>query len=203
MKTNSDIFDKIRIRKGKGATTTRQSYPQCEWDGCDQPGQHRAPKGRGREGQFFHFCTDHCAQYNKSYNYFAGMPDDAVATFVKDAVYGHRPTWGMGVNRAGEDPVAGPDGAPLNDPFGMFRGYGPRVKKEEAAPRRKLKVMEQRSFDTLELEETATPAQIKARYKELVKLHHPDANGGDRSSEDRLRAVIQAYNHLKQAGFCE
>ena len=42
--------------------------------------------------------------------------------------------------------------------------------------------------------------EIKARFKELVKRHHPDANGGDRGSEDRLREIIQAYNYLKQAG---
>jgi DnaJ-class molecular chaperone len=37
-------------------------------------------------------------------------------------------------------------------------------------------------------------------FKVLVKLHHPDANGGDTRSEDKLREVIQAYNYLKQAG---
>ena len=42
----------------------------------------------------------------------------------------------------------------------------------------------------------------KARFKELVKRHHPDANGGDRSSEERLVEVIQAYNYLKSAKFC-
>jgi curved DNA-binding protein CbpA len=35
-----------------------------------------------------------------------------------------------------------------------------------------------------------------------VKRLHPDANGGDRSSEDKLREIIQAYNYLKAAGFC-
>jgi len=39
------------------------------------------------------------------------------------------------------------------------------------------------------------------RFKELVKRHHPDANGGDRSTEDRLVEVIQAYNYLKSVGF--
>ena len=43
--------------------------------------------------------------------------------------------------------------------------------------------------------------EIKARFKALVKRHHPDANGGDRSSEDRLREIIQAYNYLKSVGF--
>ena len=44
-------------------------------------------------------------------------------------------------------------------------------------------------------------AEIKVRFKELVKRHHPDANGGDRSSEERLREIIQAYNYLKSVGF--
>ena len=50
---------------------------------------------------------------------------------------------------------------------------------------------------TLELDANATEITIKARYKELVKRHHPDANGGDRSSEDKLREIIQAYNYLR------
>ena len=52
----------------------------------------------------------------------------------------------------------------------------------------------------MHLPETATKAEIKARFKELVKRHHPDSNGGDRGSEDKLREIIQAYNYLKQAG---
>jgi DnaJ-class molecular chaperone len=34
-----------------------------------------------------------------------------------------------------------------------------------------------------------------------VKRHHPDANAGDRSTEDTLIAIIQAYNYLKSVGF--
>ena len=61
---------------------------------------------------------------------------------------------------------------------------------------------ERKAFDTLGLEIDATATEIKARFKELVKRHHPDANGGDRSTEDRLREIIQAYNYLKSAKFC-
>ena len=46
----------------------------------------------------------------------------------------------------------------------------------------------------------ADKVAIKAKFKALVKLHHPDANGGDRRSEEKLREIIQAYNYLKQAG---
>ena len=43
----------------------------------------------------------------------------------------------------------------------------------------------------------ATLEEVKAKYKALVKQHHPDANGGDRSTEDRLIEIIKAYNYLK------
>ena len=55
---------------------------------------------------------------------------------------------------------------------------------------------------TLGLDETADGAEVKARYKALVKRHHPDANGGARESEDKLREIIQAYSYLKSVGFC-
>ena len=35
------------------------------------------------------------------------------------------------------------------------------------------------------------------RYIELVKRLHPDANGGDKTAEDRLKLVNQAYTTLK------
>ena len=61
---------------------------------------------------------------------------------------------------------------------------------------------ERKAFGALGLEAGAERAEIKARFKTLVKRHHPDANGGDRGSEDTLREIIQAYNYLKTAGFC-
>ena len=47
------------------------------------------------------------------------------------------------------------------------------------------------------VEADATLEVVKAKYKALVKQHHPDANGGDRSTEDRLIEIIKAYNYLK------
>ena len=85
----------------------------------------------------------------------------------------------------------------VRDPFGMFG------ERDAERPReRKLKSLEAKAMETLGLDAKATGADIKARYKELVKRHHPDANGGDRGSEDRFRDVLQAYRVLKQAGLC-
>jgi hypothetical protein len=203
MKATSKLFDKIRIRPD-AAEAARDQFPPCEWPGCAEGGPHRAPKGRGREGQYHRFCLDHVRLYNKSYNYFEGMADDAIAAFQKADMTGHRPTWTMGVNRFGASRMRAEPAyeAPVNDPFGVFHGSraaGGRVMEE---PKRKVSAVTQKAFDTLDLDVAAEKAEIKARFKALVKRHHPDANGGDRSSEERLRQIIQAYNYLKTAGFC-
>jgi DnaJ-class molecular chaperone len=59
-----------------------------------------------------------------------------------------------------------------------------------------------KALNELGLEPGADRVEIKARFKMLVKRHHPDANGGDRGSEDKLREIIQAYNYLKSTGAC-
>jgi curved DNA-binding protein CbpA len=64
------------------------------------------------------------------------------------------------------------------------------------------KPLEKKALDTLGLPETAESDAIRTRYKDLVKRHHPDANGGDRSSEGRLQEIIQAYKLLRAAGLC-
>jgi DnaJ domain len=92
-----------------------------------------------------------------------------------------------------------------DDPFGMFRETGAgRAADGEHLRRRETRVIrnaERKAFEALGLEADATTHDIKLRFKVLVKRHHPDANGGDRSSEDRLREIIEAYNYLKSVGF--
>jgi curved DNA-binding protein CbpA len=53
------------------------------------------------------------------------------------------------------------------------------------------------ALDVLELSWPLTLADVKSRYKELVKLHHPDANGGDKAAEERLKVINLAYSTLK------
>jgi len=206
MNLNSKYFDRIRINPA-GQPGPAAEGPGCEWKGCDCRGTHRAPKGRQREGEYFRFCIDHVREYNKSYNYFAGMADDAVSAYQKDALTGHRPTWKMGMRvGTGGRRSAAQDHAPENfaDPFGMFGEMGGASRPNPEPPResRMIRNAERRALESLGVEASATAEEIKARFKLLVKKYHPDANGGDISTEDRLRDVIQAYNHLKNAGFC-
>jgi len=205
MKFDSPLFDRIRVKPDQDRRL-RAERPACDWPGCTQGASHRAPKGRAREREYWRFCLDHVREYNQSYNFFEGMSDDAVARYQKDAITGHRPTWKIGTtggsarwNAAGVFETSG--GA--DDPFGVFRELGGAPHRAEAKPepQRAVRNAERKAFHALGLEIDAVRTEIKARFKELVKRHHPDANGGDRSTEDRLREIIQAYKYLKSAGF--
>src|SRR5580704_3273613 len=107
MKFDSPIFDRIRVKPGEDRRV-RPGCPVCDWPGCREDASHRAPKGRLREGEYWRFCLEHVREYNQSYNFFAGMSDDAVAQYQKEAITGHRPTWKMGVN--GSKPNGDPGG---------------------------------------------------------------------------------------------
>ena len=100
MKLDSKYFDTIRVkRRGSGTgPKPKPATPECAWEGCNEPGVHRAPMGRDYEGQYLNFCIEHVRQYNKSYNYFSGLDDKDVQKYLKDSLTGHRPTWSMGHN---------------------------------------------------------------------------------------------------------
>jgi hypothetical protein len=204
MSSDSPLFDRIRVKPDMDRRL-RQQHPPCEWPGCAGAATHRAPKGRDRENEYWRFCLDHVREYNHNYNFFAGMSTDDIARYQREAVIGHRPTWKMGMNGgkpAGRSRAArcGPAFEGANDPFELFgdAANGDHLKRRET---RVIRNAERKALDALGLEGEATTAQIKVRFKELAKRYHPDANGGDRSSEERLREIIQAYNYLKSVGF--
>jgi hypothetical protein len=198
MKFDSPLFDRIRVKPTEDRTR-RADEPCCQWKGCGNTATHRAPKGRTHENEYWRFCLEHVREYNHSYNYFSGMSEDAVLKYQKDAITGHRPTWKMGTgNRPGGD--FGPH-AP-HDPFNVFREFGARAERPKPEPQRVVRNAERKALHQLGLEEGADKVEIKARFKLLVKRHHPDANGGDRAMEDKLREIIQAYNYLKSTGAC-
>lgn len=222
MNLNSKYFDSIRIgpRKQRGLEGTaaarenlkeKAARRSCDWEGCRGVGVHRAPGHEsrnlnGRETEYRWFCADHIREFNRNYDYFTGMSEAEVAAFQRDGLTGHRPTWGLGVNAAppysqGFGPHA-KHGRALHDRFGFLEGAAGSTQESLEPRRRKPRPLERQALQTLGLDDTASLNEIKSRYKELVKRHHPDANGGDRSAEERLRKVIQAYDYLRKSGFC-
>lgn len=209
MKLDSKLFDPVRIRPRRGAPEpVHDTVPGCGWEGCEEKGLFRAPKANRVEGEYHHFCLEHVRHYNTAFNFFAGMrPDEMEDHLTRERATDGRGSWGLG-SRPG--PAGDPNtrtgrrqnGRRYSDPFNIFARYA-RAKqaspvKERARP---LHEQDRRALETLGIEGFAKSEQIKAAYKTLVKIHHPDANGGDKASEERLRAIIAAYAHLKTKGF--
>lgn len=52
-------------------------------------------------------------------------------------------------------------------------------------------------YKILGVDKSARIEEIKKRYRELAKKHHPDANKGSKKSEELFKAISQAYETLK------
>lgn len=193
---------KFRVKQETRASEGRA----CEHPGCAKTGEYRAPKSRTSLSEYRWLCLDHVRAFNQSWDYFSGMSEPEINAFQRDAVTGHRPTWGMGRRHAPrpEDAVAmGGWSHQVDDTFAILDdGPGGQYQRaKEVKPERRLSKVQLDALAVLGLDEATTLNDLKARYKELVKRYHPDANGGDRGAEERLKQVIKAYGTLKSSGF--
>ncbi len=182
------------MRRNTVQTTEPESPDRrCEIPGCTEAGAHPAPRSRDRIGEYYWFCLDHVRRYNAAWNYYHGMSAAEIEAHIRHDTIWRRPSWRIG---GGPNPVR----AGLKDEFGLFENedrvarQAPRAnghgKRPEAAG-------EMQALAVLDLAPPVSFPEIKKRYKDLVKRHHPDANGGDRAAEERLKLVIQAYTSLR------
>ena len=170
----------------------------CDHPGCVSGGEFRAPKSRLDLHDYYWFCLEHVRAYNSAWNYYAGMNDSEIEAEIRHDTVWQRPSWRLG-DRYGPGYAAR-----IRDYFGMFSGgtqHGRRNdNRAREAAERVLSAREQ-ALAVFEIEPPFTPVRLKARYKALVKLHHPDAHGGDKVAEEKLKIVNQAYATLKASYF--
>jgi hypothetical protein len=201
-------FVDIRVRPPKPtAETPPEDYPglgpgerPCDHAGCRLAGVSRAPKSRDLLEEHYWFCQPHAAEYNRSWNFFAGLSEEQVrARQEREQTTGGRPTWQFKAGRNSREAAAAASRGFFRDAFGIF-GRGQQAEKaEKAAFDRKLGRLERNALADLDLDATADAPTIRKRYTELLKRCHPDANGGDRSTEHKLARVIKAFRVLKKA----
>ena len=187
-------FGDIRIKPDVAVQAVKTRA--CAIAGCDAEGGYRVPKSRDDLNEHIWLCLAHARERNEKWDYFAGMSEKEIDRFRKEAVIGHRPTWPLGKRGAG----APRNGAQyhVEDGYAVFAEVD--VNPQPRRPERVLTRLQRQALDVLNLDPSATLNEIKARYKELVKRFHPDANGGDRGAEERLKQVIKAYGVLRASG---
>ncbi|QLH38246.1 MAG: J domain-containing protein [Defluviicoccus sp.] len=147
---------------------------------------YRAPRSRSQMNRYWWFCLEHVRLYNAAWNYYAGMSDGEVEADIRFDTVWQRPTWRLGDGREGQ-------GWRRPRPAGGFGDFGVFDDEQKAPPRYEPAGPEQHALQVLGLQPPVTVAIVKARYKLLVKRHHPDANGGDKACEERFKAISEAY----------
>jgi hypothetical protein len=171
--------------KRKQRETPTESSTPCAVEGCVAPGAYKAPKSRDALHEYVWYCLDHVREYNSQWDYFADMDTGEIDSFRKDAVTGHRPTWKREQN-------FGRYYEKLQDSVYEFL-HGHRVRRDQA-PGVDNKI--RRALAAMDMEYPYTIESLKVQYRLLVKKLHPDANKGDRQTEERFKQVTAAYRVL-------
>lgn len=184
-----------RGRRGMtGASET--SVRQCEHEGCNEAGKFRAPKAPDVLDDFYWFCKDHVKEYNLKWNFFNGKTEAEMnAQASKDKVWDRE-------TKDFRDPEARAWARlGIEDPHQVLGNNATRNPGRNAASggSRRLPPTERRAIEVLEAKETWSKAEVRKAYKALIKILHPDMNGGDRSQEEQLQEVVWAWDQIKDS----
>ena len=177
----------------------------CDHPGCEAGGDFRAPRSRLDLNHYYWFCLEHVRAYNLAWNYYAGMSQAEIEAEIRYDTVWQRPTWRLGQRHTPQ--------ARVRDPFGFYDGNGNGHDHDRAHAHanghanghrhdaaRAASARDQ-ALAVFDLDPPFTAVSLKARYKVLVKQHHPDAHGGDKDAEEKLKIINQAYATLKASYF--
>lgn len=153
-------------------------------------GEYRAPKSRRELRDYWWFCLEHVRAYNSTWDYYKGMSPAEMERELRADTSWQRPSWPLGRlgSAAWEEEV-------LRDPLHVLASGGINRSRAQASEKAPQDLRE--PLMTLGLTWPTTLEAVKTRYKELAKRHHPDANGGSRDAEERLKTINLAYAALR------
>ena len=177
----------------------------CEAPGCLEPGEFRAPgadrPGFDGPGEYRWLCLDHVREFNAGYNWFEGMTTEEIIE-AQSPING----WRTETRAFTPGAAAMPRWGDFEDPIDAI---GARAAKFRRAPgeregsdssRLRFTAREQEALAVMGLSPSSARPDLRRRYSELVRRFHPDRNGGDRSQENQLQRVVEAYQLLRRAG---
>lgn len=191
--------DKKKRTRGKrgmsGAFET--STRECEHAGCEERGQYRAPKSPDILDDFFWFCKDHVRAYNLKWNFFNGATEEEMNDQLdKDRVW-ERETKPF---KRGEEARAW-SRLGIDDPHQVLGANATQNPGKSVTGTRKLPATDRKAVDILEAKDHWTKTEVRKQYKALIKVLHPDMNGGNRAHEEQLQEVVWAWEHIKQSRY--
>lgn len=195
MSVSSDKKKRTRGKRGmSGAFETSKRV--CEHDGCSEAAKYRAPKSPDNLEDFLWFCQEHIRTYNLKWNFFDGASQEEMERqFSKDKVW-ERETKPFGKK---SDEQRAWERLGVDDPHQVLGVNATRNPGKSITGTRKLPPSDRKAIEILEARDHWTKKEIRKQYKSLIKILHPDLNGGDRSDEERLQEVVWAWDQIKES----
>ena len=185
--------------RGKRGLTggSETSVQGCQHEGCQEAGKFRAPKSPDVLDEFYWFCQEHVREYNLKWNFFTNQTEAEMnAQMSKDKVW-ERETKDFRDPEARAWARLG-----IEDPhqvLGENATKNPGRNGTSAGNSRRLPPTERRAIEILDAKDNWSKADVRKAYKALIKILHPDMNGGDRSQEEQLQEVVWAWDQIKDS----
>jgi hypothetical protein len=184
-------------RRGMSGAFETADRP-CDYPGCKEKGAYRAPKSPDLLDQYFWFCKDHIREYNLKWNFFQGTTDEEFQKFLDKNRVWERET--KPFSRQGDGNAWARLG--VSDPMSLLGEKATQNPGRVASTAtRKLPPTERKAIEILDARDTMSKTEIRKVYKGLIKVLHPDMNGGDRSHEEQLQEVVWAWEQLKDSRY--
>ena len=177
----------------------RGARQPCGHASCPERGEFRAPNPYGREaspngpGEYQWLCLEHVREFNTRYNFFTGMTREEIEDAQMPAAGWASESRVFSAGGVDSPPKWSDFHDPLDAISARFRGRVEGMRKADS----RFTSEDQRALKILGLDEAADRKALRSRYSELVRRYHPDKNGGDRSFEKKLQAVVEAYQVLR------
>jgi len=156
----------------------------CDWNNCFEIGEYKAPIEKDNTKNYRLLCLNHVKEFNKKWNYFAGMDDNQICEFLKSDMTWHKPTQSFS----------------SSDNFFKIL-WNNALKNEFDKSRLKSQFNfnhnDIKAFGILGVSVGLKWSKIQEKFKKLVKKLHPDMNAGNKKYEDKLKIITLAYTQLK------
>lgn len=160
----------------------------CEHPGCKKPGKYRAPKTRELK-EYWHFCQEHAAEYNKNWDYYAGMTDAEMEADWESRVFGAPLKEPTKTNMNSDDYIKF---------INQFLSGRDEFDQIASKPSRTLPGPVMTALKIFDLPVTASWADISARFRALAKQYHPDTAKNKADATIKFTQISNAYELLKQ-----
>ncbi|HEX4874245.1 MAG TPA: J domain-containing protein [Sphingorhabdus sp.] len=154
--------------RGYGSTRETQAVRLCDRVGCERQGNCPAPKSPNSPDRWM-FCEEHAAEYNKGWDYFAGLTAEEAAKREADEKRDS-----SGYRESAHYGWVGP-------------GDGSRSRDE------------MRALELLGLDPDADFDEVKKAWRKIAKETHPDVRPNDADAAKAFQAGQAAFDVLRAA----